>query len=118
MKIDKEFILDTLSYIAEEGNYEKGEEGYSAYEKFKNSKKYKIFLEKELQEEDYSEFINGYNEILSRYNMSLNEYSDFEPDLTDEESEYCNTFALSILDKYVTNKFIVRERKLNKILKR
>lgn len=116
MKIDKEFMLDVFSNISEEGIYQPGEKGYVAYEKFKSSQEYKIFLEKELQDEDYSNFRKGYNEILSKFNMPLDEYDfDFDDYLADEECTYCNDFALSILDKYVINKDEIRERRLNKI---
>lgn len=121
MKIDKEFMLDVFSNISEEGSYQPGEKGYVAYEKFKSSQEYKIFLEKELQDEDYFNFRKGYNEILSKFNMPLDEYDfDFDDNLSrvfrHEECTYCNDFALYILDKYVINKDEIRERRLNKIL--
>jgi len=115
-EIDKDFILHELSYIIEILVYLDEEEMYEVYKKSKITD-YKSFLKKELIEEDYSEFLDGYNKILIKYNMPLNEYDDdFECKLHDEQAEYCSEFSLHILDKYVTNKSLVRERNINKIL--
>lgn len=113
-KIDKDFILFELSHIIDADILD--EEIYEVYKKSEITD-YESFLRKELLEEDYSEFLDGYNKILIKYNMPLNEYDDdFEDNLHNEQADYCSDFAHHILDKYVTNKSLVRERNINKIL--